>query len=96
VLEVLYHHAKFGEARISLAAGAAKNVEFLPAALRPAHYPLPSNRHHRSNDDCLEGKRENYQVCSVQYSVQNKPIKTKFQVKVYRGVCYSMPNLALI
>jgi len=28
VLEVLYHHAKFGGARISLAAGAAKNVEF--------------------------------------------------------------------
>jgi len=28
VLEVLYHHAKFGRARISPAAGAAKNVEF--------------------------------------------------------------------
>jgi len=24
--------------------------------------PLPSNRHHRSNGDCLEGKRENYQI----------------------------------
>jgi len=24
----------------------------------------------RSNGDCLEGKRENYQVCSVQYCVQ--------------------------
>ena len=32
--------------------------------------PLPSNRRHRSNDDCLEGKRENYRVCSVQYCVQ--------------------------
>jgi len=32
--------------------------------------PLPSNRHHRSNGDCLDGKRENYQVCSVQYCVQ--------------------------
>jgi len=31
---------------------------------------LPSNRHHRSNGDCLEGKRGNYQVCSVQYCVQ--------------------------
>ena len=31
---------------------------------------LPSNRHHRSSGDCLEGKRENYQVCSVQYCVQ--------------------------
>jgi len=28
VLEVLYHHAKFGGARVSPAAGAAKNVEF--------------------------------------------------------------------
>jgi len=33
-------------------------------------HPLPSTRHHRSNDDCLEGKRENYHVCSVQYCVQ--------------------------
>ena len=28
MLEVLYHHAKFGEARTSPAAGVAKNVEF--------------------------------------------------------------------
>ena len=28
MLEVLYHRAKFGGARISPAAGAAKNVEF--------------------------------------------------------------------
>ena len=28
MLEVLYHHAKFGGARISFAAGVAKNVEF--------------------------------------------------------------------
>ena len=28
MLEVLYHHAKFGVARISPAAGVAKNVEF--------------------------------------------------------------------
>jgi len=28
VLEVLYHHAKFGGGRISPAAGVAKNVEF--------------------------------------------------------------------
>jgi len=32
--------------------------------------PLTSNRHHRSNGDCLEGKGGNYQVCSVQYCVQ--------------------------
>ena len=32
--------------------------------------PLPSNRHHWSNDDCLEGKWENYQVYSVQYCAQ--------------------------
>ena len=29
MLEVLYHHAKFGGSRISPAAGAAKNVDFL-------------------------------------------------------------------
>ena len=28
MLEVLYHHAKFGGARISPAAGVAKNIEF--------------------------------------------------------------------
>ena len=28
MLDVLYHHAKFGGDRISSAAGAAKNVEF--------------------------------------------------------------------
>ena len=28
MLEILYHHAKFGEAQISPAAGVAKNVEF--------------------------------------------------------------------
>ena len=32
--------------------------------------PFPSNRHHRSSGDCLKGKGENYQVCSVQYCVQ--------------------------
>jgi len=32
--------------------------------------PLPSDIHHRSNGDCLEGKGENYQVCSVQYCSQ--------------------------
>jgi len=32
--------------------------------------PFPSNRHHLSNGDCLEGNRDNHQVCSVQYCVQ--------------------------
>ena len=36
MLEVLYHHAKFGGARISPAAVTATNDEFLPAALRAA------------------------------------------------------------
>jgi len=44
---------------------------FLSAAVvRRRVLPLPSNRHHRSNDDCLESKREYYQVCSVQYCAQ--------------------------
>jgi len=45
VLKVLYHHAKFGEAWISPAAGAAKNVEFFfvclsvgPIANLKCHY----------------------------------------------------------
>ena len=33
MLEVLYHHAKFGGVRISPAAAAAKNVEFLSVCL---------------------------------------------------------------
>jgi len=33
VLDVLYHHVKFGGARISGAAGVVKNVEFLSVCL---------------------------------------------------------------
>jgi len=33
VLEVLYHHARFGGARISPVAGLVKNVEFLSVCL---------------------------------------------------------------
>ena len=33
MLEVLYHHGKFGGARISPAAGVTKNVEFLSVCL---------------------------------------------------------------
>ena len=46
-------------------------VRFDPLPIFHTVTPLfPSNRHHRSNGDCLEGERENYQVCSVQYCVQ--------------------------
>ena len=38
-----------------------------PGGIAP---PLPANRHHWISGDCLEGKRKNYQVCSVQYCVQ--------------------------
>ena len=41
-----------------------------PTTLLYINTPLPSNRHHRSCGDCMEGKGENYQVCSVQYCVQ--------------------------
>jgi len=42
VLEVLYHNAKFGGARISPAAGAAKNVEFFVTGsiARSANLPV--------------------------------------------------------
>ena len=33
MLEILYHHAKFGWASVSPAGGAAKNVEFLSVCL---------------------------------------------------------------
>ena len=33
-------------------------------------YGYNYQRRHRSNGDCLEGKRKNYQVCSVQYCVE--------------------------
>jgi len=36
----------------------------------PVPSPLPSIRHHQDNGDCLEGKTENNQVCSVQHCVQ--------------------------
>ena len=38
--------------------------------ITPGNTTPPSNRHHQNNGDCLEGKWENYQVCSVQYCVQ--------------------------
>jgi len=45
-----------------------------PTSVTPVpHKPHPSglkDSHHRSSGDCLEGKEENYQVCSVQYCVQ--------------------------
>ena len=58
--------------------------------------PLPSNRHHRSSGDCLEGKGENYQVCSVQYCVQQlctvrcTHIWTKLTV-LWIGFCFIGP-----
>ena len=44
---------------------------FSPALLGfLAASPFPSNRHRWSTGHYLEGKRENYQVCSVRYCVQ--------------------------
>jgi len=40
---------------------ASKFIDMLSCVLFVC--PLPSNRHHRSNGDCLEGKRENYRFC---------------------------------
>jgi len=40
VLEVLYHRAKFGEARISRAAGAAQNVEVLQGVIELGDFKL--------------------------------------------------------
>jgi len=56
---------------------AAQRHLYLESGHHAGHRPtfccqatLPSNRHHWSNGDCLEGKREYYQVCSLQYCVQ--------------------------
>jgi len=46
-------------------------TEWMSTILPHMVWTLPSNRHHRSNGDSLEGKSENYQVCSVQYCVQH-------------------------
>ena len=43
----------------------------------------PSLRHHRSNGDCLESKRENYQVCSVQYCAQQLCMIVNLSVRDY-------------
>jgi len=46
-----------------------------------ADSPFSSNKHHRSNADRLEGKRENYQVYSVQYCVQQYTNDARLQVE---------------
>jgi len=45
-------------------------ISYSSSAGQRKHAGLPSNRHHWSSGDCLEGKGENYPVCSVQYCVQ--------------------------
>jgi len=69
--------------------------------------PPSSNRRHWSNGDCLESKRENYQVFSVQYCVQqlctvqctrmNRPNSCLLVRLVFCGyiVCYSISVLDL-
>jgi len=54
--------------------------------------PLPSSRHHRSNGDCVDGKRENYQVCCVQQlcTVQCTHIWTDLTV-LWIGFCLTGP-----
>jgi len=56
---------------------------------------LPSTRHHRSNGDCLEGKRENYQVCSVQYCVQQLCTHTYMNRPKSPNSCYRTPRREL-
>jgi len=51
------------------------------------HLPLPSNKHRLICDDCLEDKREDYQNCSVLYSVsQLYTIITPHIWAVFTGV----------
>jgi len=54
VLEVLYHHAKFGGARISTAAGTANNVEFFVCRyVRHAHAAGVRGVHTPGGAGCL-------------------------------------------
>jgi len=70
VLEILYHHAKFGWARISPAAVATKNVEFLQRAALQALYNLrqfrPSVRPSvRPSHAGIVSKRRHVAWCSL-------------------------------
>ena len=47
--------------------------------------PLPSNRCHPRNGDCLEGKRENCEVCSVNFCVQQCTVQC---THVWAVVCW--------
>jgi len=68
-------------------------VNCLPQDCLHGHpFPLPSNTHHRSNGDCLEGKRENYQVYCMQQlcTVQCIHIWTDLTV-LWIGFCLTGP-----
>jgi len=69
---LLHRHCTFDTTEIDrlLTKIAHINTSLNVHSLHQDIVPLPSNRHHPSSGDCLEGKVENYQVCSVQYCVQ--------------------------
>jgi len=48
------------------------NIKYITIRAEKVASPVTAlHRHHWSNDDCLEGNKENYQVCSVQYIVRS-------------------------
>ena len=49
MLDVLYHHAKFGGDRISFATGAAKNVEFFLSVSHAFSVTLVTSRFERQS-----------------------------------------------
>ena len=56
---------------VAAAAAAAAVAVAVAAVVVVAVPPFPQiDINHPSSGDCLEGKGENYQVCSVQYCVQ--------------------------
>ena len=70
----MYHHQRDGIERATPSPQESHGGE---EKMRPGNWlgsvlcpPLPTNRHRLCNDDCLDGKKENYQTfCFVQYSV---------------------------
>ena len=61
----------------------------IQAVLKAVCPLFPSNRYHQSNGDCLEGKRDNYQVCSMQYCVQ------QLCTVQCTHICMNRPNSSL-
>jgi len=96
VLQVLYHHAKFGGARISPAAGVAKNVEFFVWYLVYSEADFEVFRHAGATR-CTDG----YDIFGMEEgtpSVQHKGVghqKLKFILRFDQNVEYKRRGVSI-